>query len=154
MSRFRLGSDIDGFMEVMNRSFPPVSISLGAFWRFWCFPLFIHYRPHVPTISVSYPLCNADFLSLNVSLAGAKGLQSPPQSVFSSSPTSPSRPPGPRRSCFRQSVRAGPTACSAECRRPSAKACCVKCTKLQVSGVKLPHRVTVPTSTPQAHDSL
>ncbi|KAI3361490.1 hypothetical protein L3Q82_013637 [Scortum barcoo] len=50
---------------------------------------------------------------------GAKGLQSPPQSVFLSFPTSLYRPRGPRHFCFKRSVKAGPTAWSTEHRRRS-----------------------------------
>lgn len=90
--------------------------------------LFLYYcHPFFPTA----PLTTSAFVS------GARDLQCPPQSAFSSSPTSLSRPRGPRHFCCKRSARAGPTAWSAAPRRPSARTCSMRCTKLQVNNA--PH---------------
>lgn len=142
MSCFILRCDIDGFVEVVNRLFPPVSVSLSVCWRL-CATLhsFIYYCHYTLTLSVSpFPPCTTLYLTLSFfiscpSLAGAKDLQSPPQSVFLSFPTSLYRPRGPRRFCFKLSVKAGPTAWSTEPPWRSAKACSMRFTKLQVNNV-------------------
>lgn len=112
MSCFILWCDIDGFVEVVNHLFPPVSVSFRLYWH----------------------VCASD--SVLSFLAGAKGLQSPPQSLFLNFHTSLYRPQGPRHFCSKQSVRAGPTAWSTEHQWHSVKVCSVKSTRLQVSNFK------------------
>lgn len=97
----------------------------------------------------SVSLCTALHLTINsffffscsppLFFAGARGLRSPPQSVFLSFPISPCRPQEHRRFCFKQSVRVGPTAWSTEPRWRSAKACSMRCTKLQVNNSCINH---------------
>lgn len=66
-------------------------------------------------------------------VSGAKGLQSPPQSLFLSFPTSLYRPREPRHFCSKWFFRAGPTAWSMEPQWYSAKVCSMRCTKLEVN---------------------
>lgn len=75
-------------------------------------------------------------------VSGARDLQSPPLSAFSSFPTSLSRQRGPRRFCCKQSARAGPTVFLMVHHHPSAKTCSMKCTKLQVKDTIAPHATT------------
>ena len=113
---FILRCDIDGFVD----SF------IYYCWLSWLYVSF--------TLSTMLYLTTTSSLSCPL-FAGAKGLWSPPQSVFSSFPISLYRQQGPRRFCYKQSVRVGHTAWRMEPHWHSAKACSMRCTKLQVNNM-------------------
>ena len=108
----------------VSHLFPLVSISLSICWHL-CATLHSHGHSHsFITVTISwlsaslFSSCTIfriilSFFVACLSLTGAKDLQSLPQSVFLSFPTSLCRQQGPRRFCFKLFVRAGPTALSA-----------------------------------------
>lgn len=109
-----------------------------ATWYWWIHGnLEVFFFPRVSISSRVFVILSFCLHSTNIYLctfvSGARGLQPPPLSGFSSFPTSLSRPQGPRHFCCKQSATAGTTVSITACQHHSAKTCSMRCTNLQVN---------------------